>query len=298
MYTRRKIVKRALALALGTAVLAVSLPDAAHASDGEQHIKVQVVRMAVQDAPLPTEARAVGLLQAANTYWSTLSGGKLTLEQDGPALTAYTSNSNCWCEWPGSGQSDLPPKSGDDVVRMVVTEHIGIATGSAGGALVALLRRATTETSSHEFGHIFGLGHAAGFSGDGDPLAYLNPWSIMGSGSGAPEGAHLQQLGLSTVRNVSTAPGTQTIYLNPMGTPDRNTFTWLSPGGVRYFMEYRSPVGMDSGVFSGPRVTVYTYDGHETHLYEEIRLGQHLKFGGRWVGFVGSVPTKAKVLVY
>jgi hypothetical protein len=144
--------------------------------------------------------------------------------------------------------------------------------GSAGSASLA-------QVVEHEIGHNLGFGHANRVCGPGCPLApapvvnYGDCYSVMGSGQGVVSTAHRAMDGVLEPGELLQVNGDAGAFdglatIAPRGTTSgmRGVAVTDSETGQTFYLDYRSPVGLDPAEPCPAGVTAMTIDDRQTLL--------------------------------
>lgn len=122
---------------------------------------------------------------------------------------------------------------------------------------------ATPETLQHEFAHNLGADHSGALicpiSGTSKlqtwaPSCYRrtydDPWDVMGNSSFAGHMGigHLYRLGLLGAGTMATVRGAQTVRLSPLAGTAGTRGAMFHVGTKTFFAEYRTPIGLDSWI--------------------------------------------------
>jgi hypothetical protein len=221
---------------------------------------------------------------SVSSYWASQTGGQVTFRV-AATTKRYASTRSCadpWALWDEARRKFGAAASGANKHVLVVLPRTagqhGCAAGmgSVGGSVstggMMYVSMHLSAIYAHELGHNMGLGHAdsllcgsrqdAFFSASSGPRNagcahrsyddYLEVMSSSGGsrGTGALNGAHVDDLGLlpSAVRKV--APGTTVkLRLNPLSGSPRSlrVAKVVESTGVSYFVQYRANRGIDAG---------------------------------------------------
>lgn len=128
-----------------------------------------------------------------------------------------------------------------------------------GYGLAFIKQTSALSVISHELGHTFGLYHAGSLDCGVNPIGgtctvseYGDPFDVMGNSSAMHFSAFQKQTlkWISDASVTTHSSGVATYTLNPIETPGGSRYAVRIPAGPNrtYWLEYRQPLGFDSGI--------------------------------------------------